>query len=48
MTRSLLTIPLVLLAFASGLARAQGGVWTQIQVPGGPVFAVADGDRGGR
>ena len=46
MTRSLLTIPLVLLAFASGLARAQGGVWTPIPVPGGQVFAVADGDSG--
>ena len=46
MTRSLPTIVFVLLALASGLARAQGGVWTQIPVPGGPVFAVADGDSG--
>ena len=34
------------LALLAGRAHAQGGVWTQVAVPGGPVFAVADGDSG--
>ncbi|MEP7027015.1 MAG: FlgD immunoglobulin-like domain containing protein [Candidatus Eisenbacteria bacterium] len=40
-------VPAALLAlFGAGAAHAQGGVWSTIPVPGGPVFGVADGDSG--
>jgi ligand-binding sensor domain-containing protein len=44
--RRAVTLALFGLALASARAHAQGGVWTQVPVPGGPVFAVADGDSG--
>jgi len=44
--RRAVTLALIGMALAAGRAHAQGGVWTQVPVPGGPVFAVADGDSG--
>ena len=46
---SLLALPvlaLALVAAAAGPARAQGGVWSTVPVPGGAVYGVADGDSG--